>query len=383
MADLVAAAASVRRWVKVPETWAGYRPEPFAAERLWACGAGATGDGPRRRAGLDSDGHVVLVGPVDLPPEQWTSRESFLPHLPEWVDVVERSKDGRTVTVQGLWRWGEPRVTTTFDDAGRPLASVYAGGHPDERYVYDADGRLVAIEESPGFTSLAPAPWRHYEPVGGQLEVVHDERGPRMLRRADSGLVVWERLDRPWPDTLAAFAQALVAAAVAGLAEACRRDGRGPEEEIFSLALVPYPIALSELHPYLFAGREKDRRRILADPDEYVEEYLWWCQHARAESVMGAAELPVDVQRAAVRATAMHDLGDPLEMLCQAAVPLLAAHDWSTIFTPTPDFAVYVIGEDVGAADIYRSMLAGNPRERLAERAARWSGSPYPPDEED
>ena len=144
---------------------------------------------------------------------------------------------------------GEPRVTTTFDDAGRPLASVYAGGHPDERYVYDADGRLVAIEESPGFTSLAPARWRHYEPVGGQLEVVHDERGPRVLRRADSGLVVWERLDRPWPDTLAAFAQALAEAAVAGLAEACRRDGRGPEEEIFSLALVPYPIALSELHP--------------------------------------------------------------------------------------------------------------------------------------
>ena len=156
--------------------------------------------------------------------------------------------------------------------------------------------------------------------------------------------------DRPWPDTLAAFAQALAEATVAGFAEACRRDGRGPEEEIFSLALVPYPIALSELHPDLFAGREEERRRITSPTrDEYVEEYLWWCQHARAESVMSGAELPVDVQRAAVRATAMHDLGDPLEKLCQAAVPLLAAHDWSTIFTPTPDFALYVIGEDVGA----------------------------------
>jgi YD repeat-containing protein len=382
MADLAAAADSVRRWVEVPNTWAGHRPEPLAAERLWACGAGATGNGTRRRAGLDADGRVVLVGPLDLPPERWTRAESWLPSPPEWVDVVERSESGHTVTLQGLWRSGEPRVTTTSDEAGQPLASAYAAGHPDERYVYDADGRLVAIEESSGLTSLAPALWRNEEPIGGRLEVVHDERGPRMVRRADSGLVVWERLERPWPDALAAFAGALAEAAVAGVAEACRKDGRGPEEEIFALALVPYPIALSELQPLLFAGREEDRRRIVADPDDDLEEYLWWCQHSKSESLVGSADLPVDVQRAAVRATAMHDVGDPLEKLCQAAVPLLAAHDWSAIFTPTPDFAVYVIGEDVGPADIYRSMLAGNPRERLAERAARWRGSPYPPEED-
>jgi YD repeat-containing protein len=380
MADLVAAAASVRRWTEVPETWAGHRPEPFAAERLWACGADATGNGPRRRAGLDAAGRVVLVGPVALPPEQWARAESWLPAPPEWVDVVERSEN--TVTLHGLWRPGEPRVTTTFDAAGRPLASAYAGGQPEERYVYDAGGRLVVIEESSGLTSLAPARWRDADPIGGRLEVVHDERGPRMLRRADSGLLVWERLGRPWPDALAAFAHALAEATVAAVAEACRQAGRGPGEEIFSLALVPYPTALSELQPRVFAGREADRRQIVANPDDYVEEYLWWCQHPTSESVVGGVHLPVDVQRAAVRATAMHDLGDPLETLCQAAVPLLAAHDWSTIFTPTPDFAVYVIGEDVGAADIYRSMLAGNPPERLAERAARWSGSPYPPAED-
>ena len=33
------------------------------------------------------------------------------------------------------------------------------------------------------------------------------------------------------------------------------------------------------------------------------------------------------------------------------------------------------------AADIYRSMVAGNPAVRLAERAARWRGSPYPPEQ--
>lgn len=374
MVDLGSVAASVRRWVDVPDTWAGHRPEPFAAERLWACAADATGDGPRRRAGLDAEGRVVLVGPRGLAPERWTSQ-------PEWVDVLERSEDGHsTVTFHGLLRVGDPRVTTTFDEAGRPLTSSYAGGHPDERYLYDG-GRLVAIEESPGLTAVAPAPWRGEDPIGGRIEVLHDQHGPRRLRRADTGLVVWERLERPWPDALAGFAQTLAEAVVAGMAVAWRNAARGPHEEVFSLAVVPYPIGISELRPLVFACREEDRRRIVADPDKWAEEYLWWCQHSRSESVVGWPELPVGVQRAAVRATCMHDLGDPLETLCQAAVPYLAAHDWTAIFTPTPDFAVYVIGEDVGAADIYRSMLAGNPRERLAERAARWRGSPYPPEE--
>jgi hypothetical protein len=261
------------------------------------------------------------------------------------------------------------------------MASSYAGGHSDEQYVYDSRRRLVEIVESPGLTSLGWAHWRGEDPMAGRLEVLHDERGVRVVRRADSGLVVWERLHHPWPDVLAGCAEALAEAVVAGVAKASRDDGVGTEEEVFSLALVPYPVAFAELRPLVFVGREADRRRIVAQPDAEVEEYLWWCQHRDSTSIVGFADLPVDVQRAAVRATVMHAPGDPLETLCQAAVPRLAAHDWSAIFTPTPDFAVYVIGEDVGAADIYRSMVAGNPAVRLAERAARWRGSPYPPEQ--
>ena len=354
--------------------WAGHRPEPLAAERLWAPGTDATGAEPRRQAGLDADGSVVLVGPGGRPPELWTAP-------PDWVDVIERSKDQCTVTVHAFGRRGEPRVTTWFDAAGRPRTSSYTGGHLDEQYVYDSQRRLVEIVESPGLTSLGWEHWRAEEPIGGRLEVLHDERGVRVVRRADSGLVVWERLDRPWPEVLAGFAAALAEAVVAGVAKASRDDGHGPEEQVFSLALVPYPVALAELRPMVFAGREADRRRIVAHPDEYVEEYLWWCQHDDSTSIVGFADLPVDVQRAAVRAAVMQAPGDPLETLCQAAVPRLAAHDWGAIFTPTPDFAVYVIGEDVGPADIYRSMVAGNPAVRLAERAARWRGSPYPPEQ--
>ena len=223
----------------------------------------------------------MLVGPGGRPPELWRAP-------PDWVDVVERSKDQRTVTVHAFGRMGEPRATTRFDAAGRPMTSSYTGGHSDEQYVYDSQRRLVEIVESPGLTSLGWGHWRGEDPMGGRLEVLHDE---------------------------------------------------------------------------------------------YVEEYLWWCQHDDSTSIVGFADLPVDVQRAAVRAAVMHAPGDPLETLCQAAVPRLAAHDWSALFTPTPDFAVYVIGEDVGAADIYRSMVAGNPAVRLAERAARWRGSPYPPEQ--
>ena len=68
MNALVAAAASVRRWVDVPETWAGHRPEPLVVERLWAPGADATGADPRHQAGLDADDRVVLVGPRGRPP---------------------------------------------------------------------------------------------------------------------------------------------------------------------------------------------------------------------------------------------------------------------------------------------------------------------------
>ncbi|WP_028066799.1 hypothetical protein [Solirubrobacter soli] len=239
----------------------------------------------------------------------------------------------------------------------------------------------MAIEESTGFTSLDPAAWRGDDPIGGRLDVIHDDLGVRLVRRADSGLDVWERLDRPWPDALTGFAEALAQASIDGVAEDCRKAGVKASDEFFALAVVPYPVAVTELCPLLFLGRERDRRRLIDDPDEDLEEYLWWLQHSRADGVVGGAHPPEDVQRAAVRACTMHHLADPLETLCQAAVPILAEYDWSELFTPTPDFAVYVIGEDVNETDIYRSLLAGNPAHRLAERAARWRGSPYPPED--
>ena len=372
MRELVdAAAARVERWITVPDTWVGHRPEPLVAERLWACGA--VGEGTRH-AGLDGAGRAILVGPTGRPPARWAAR-------PNRVDVVEHAADGRAINVHGFGRLGEQGVTTTFDDAGRPLATSYAGAFPDERYELDAGGRLVAIEESPGVRSLSGEMERE-DPAGVRLDVEWRGGSPVAVRRADDGFVVWERLALPWPDALRGFAEALAEAAAAKLSAEAEALGVEATDEVFGMALVTDPVPFGTANLDLWVGLQTTRERVLADRrlgrDE-VEEYLWWLQNPDGDSLVAGANLPDDLDRAALRAASMHDAREPRRTLARATVPLLAARDWSGSFTVTPDFAAYVIGEDDGPADLYASMVAGNPPERLAARAAMWRGSRYPP----
>ena len=142
------------------------------------------------------------------------------------------------------------------------------------------------------------------------------------------------------------------------------------------------PVLFGTANLDLWVGLQTTRERVLANRrlgrDE-VEEYLWWLQDPDGDSLVAGANLPDDLDRGALRAASMDDAREPRRTLAQATVPLLAARDWSGSFTVTPDFAACVIGEDDGPAELYASMVAGNPPERLAARAAKWGGSPYPP----
>jgi hypothetical protein len=379
MHSLVAdAAARVVRWVTVPDSWAGHRPEPLAPERLWACVIQGTGS---RQAGLDDAGRVVLVGPGDRLPAEWRAP-------PDWIDLVERASDGRSVTVHGFGRAGERRATTSLDAGGRPVVTTYAGDAPEERYEYASDGRLIAINESPGVMTLTPPQWRATPDLWGgvptmeRLNVEWDDAQPSAIRRASDRRVIWERLTVPWPEALRGFARALADTAAASLAEEARKLGVDPHDEVFGLALVADDVSWPSTSMGLWAGLQATRERLLADhtADAFtVEEYLWLLQDPYEPSLAAPVVLSDELDRAALRAAAMHDPGDARRTLAQATVPLLATHDWNSTFTPTPDFAAYVIGFDDDWPDIYDSMVAANPPERLAARAARWRGSPYPP----
>jgi hypothetical protein len=195
LADVIGdAVARVVRWSEVPASWAGHRPEPLAAERLWACQADGPSEfelreGTARRAGFDPEGQVVIVGPAATPPQRWSTP-------PDRVDVVIRAPG--QVRVHAFSGLAAKRVTTTIDGGGHATRTAYSDGSPDEVYGYDADGRLTTIRESPGFAATASA-LRASELIdgwiGGELTVVHDSLGPSRVVRALDGALVWERLE--------------------------------------------------------------------------------------------------------------------------------------------------------------------------------------------
>jgi hypothetical protein len=382
MSDALLANALERavRWIEVPATWAGHRAEPLAAERLWAC----TADGPSqaerragkaRRAGLDARGDVVAVGPADVPPASWSAP-------PHWVEVVVRSPG--TVTVHGFGRGVAPTVvTTSFDDSGRALRTTYGDGVPAEEYSYDSVGRLVGIAESPGLATLTTR-LRQDELldgwIGGALAVEHDDAGPVRVVRAADGAPVWERVDGPWGTVAASTVAPLVAAvadAVAGL-------GLAPDTAVHALVLETDPADWPAPGVTVVVATEAGRARALEtldDDPEALEEALWRGEDPDGDGDdVAYASLEGAAAQAALRTAATLCPGDPRATLLTAAVGLLAAVDWTPRFAPTPDFVVYLNGDDAGWTDLYASLVAANPPERVEERRRRWRGSPFPPE---
>jgi hypothetical protein len=278
-----AAVASVVDWTPVSFGWQEHRPEPLVAQRLWACRVPGFTDLERRRgwarlAGRDAQGNVVVVGPLEYPADTWGSTP--------WhrVDLVERPA-GRVI-VHGLGRHEECRVTTILDAQGRASRTEYAGPFADEHYIYDADDRVVGIDESAGIASLGPDSLRT-APIGGALIAAYAPTGHLATVATATGEIVWRRDPRPWSEAVAAFGTMIGSqcrdVAYAELAAA----GVSVDERVFSLQLVCPPDP-DDLQPYIVIGFDADRQRWISDVSDSfaLEERLWFCNELPGEPHM-------------------------------------------------------------------------------------------------
>jgi hypothetical protein len=189
-----------------------------------------------------------------------------------------------------------------------------------------------------------------WEPTGGRLTVVHDDRGP--ARITDSvGATRWERRDEPWPQLLDRGAAA-IRDGVVRVAEAhCRAHGVPPTTEVFALMLMY--VAQGSLQVWPHFGLEADRRRWLdeaLDPEELAMN-LWYLS-ANGEGPIHPEEDVIDgaLDRLLLREAALEKPGDPYRVVLGAAAARLARHDWRSTFITTDDFVVDIAEHDEGYA---------------------------------
>jgi hypothetical protein len=170
----------------------------------------------------------------------------------------------------------DPHVAvTTFDSAGRAVRTTYGDGSPDESYIYDGDGKLVAIDESPGLEAMT-RPLRSTLTldgggIGGRLEVRHYARGPAVIVAERDGTVVWERVDVPWPEPLAAPMVEAVVEAVAALALPAATEAQ-------ALVLDTVPAVWPEVDATVIVGTVAAREQTLVELSHDAfsrDEALW------------------------------------------------------------------------------------------------------------
>ncbi len=123
----------VQQWLNVPIGWCGYRPEPFVAERLWACqrtlqsSSGEAAETPGRLAGLDERGDVLILGPAGQKPECWDPERDV-------VDLLERKPDRvRILHLSVSRRVGsrKPATSAAKCPSPRPTGAPLKVGHRD------------------------------------------------------------------------------------------------------------------------------------------------------------------------------------------------------------------------------------------------------------
>jgi YD repeat-containing protein len=249
MPESLPGTVDIVRWVRVAPSWMGHRPEPLVHERMWACPLELGGDqlaydGRLHEAGFDVAGRPVVLR---------RSLPGLQPH--DEIETVEYREREIVVTLPGA-----TVATTTIDDHGRPLRTVYSGAEAgEETYQYDDAGRLAAIDEADGlWMTVSFCEW---DRTGGRLAVEHDGGGP--LRVTDSGGGIrWERCDEPWQDLLERGARAIRDGVLRVVGDYCRAHAVPPTTEVFALMLTY--VDQGSLYPTLSFGLEADRRRWLS-----------------------------------------------------------------------------------------------------------------------
>jgi YD repeat-containing protein len=347
---------NVERWVPVSLRFTGHRPEPLLRERVWGNDDPLPADVLERskwwgEAGYDTDGRAIAFR---------SHGEEGLEHI-EFVDgaVVVHLLEGGT-------------ATTEFDDAGRPVRTRYVdveGDDGEERYEYDADGRLVVIQEFESLLATVPGNERWYGD-GRRLTVEHDDRGPVRIVDAD-GAVGWARPARPLEEELAAFADVLAAEYREVLPRALEEDGVEPGAAVYGLTLVYF--GQGDLLPVLTFGLEADRAGLDADEAGaittlYTEELMFTPERL---------SVPREAERAMLRTAAIAQPDDPLRVVLGEVARRLSDGELPGL-TKTDDFVAWVAEHDEGLAEKIVSIRLHNSPEAVARWEAGWGGKVLP-----
>jgi hypothetical protein len=355
-------AVEVERWVRVAPSWLGHRAEPLIHERMWCCPLELGGDQLADDGRLHEAGFDVAGRPVAL------RRSESEPGLErDEIETVEYREGEIVVNLPG-----QTVATTTIDDHGRPLRTVYGGGEAGEEiYHYDDAGRLAAIDE-------ADCLWRTvsfyemWDGTGGRLAVEHDEDGPLRVTHSLGGSR-WERCDEPWQELLERGAGAIRDGVLRVVGDYCRARAVSPATEVFALMLTY--VAQGSLYVSLSFGLEADRRRWLSaglDPDQLAIN-LWYV-NGDHEGLNYIEDDVIDttLDSLLLREAALKQPHDPYRVVLNAAAAHLARHDWEPLLATTDDFIVYIAEHDEGVRPKHDSARAVNPPARLAIWDARW-----------
>jgi YD repeat-containing protein len=238
--------------------------------------------------------------------------------------VELRSDDQWRFRFDGLVRYG-------FAD-GRVVGSEYlgwGGKHPEsgsERYVYDATGRLIAIDEYDSLSETTP--WFGTRddviPGGGMLEV-RDADDPKRLTILSGQEIVWRPAPVPWPRLFEQRAEQAARECRAAIAAWSASSPDRSTRPVLAIHLDDYTQATP--HAILSIAFERPHRTGHASywKDVEIVDGIEFDDDEGTLLRVGAVE-GADVQTA----------------MSEAVAHRLRAFDWQGVLTLSDDFLVYV-----------------------------------------
>jgi YD repeat-containing protein len=254
-----------------------------------------------------------------------------------------------------------PTATAVLDDAGRVVGTRYSDGE-EERYEYDADGRVIVIREAASLTWSVSELGQRID-TGGRLSVEHDQEGPLRIV-SEHGQTVWDRPGEPFATLFERGVESLARRCV----EAFAHVDLDPHTQIQCMRLIY--VDDGDLHTVITVLTESDREELLRTGGMFGIACGLWYPESEPVGFLEVEDDPIDDRL--LRETALNDPRDAKRVVLNAVARRLARHVWAGIFVPTEDFVVFIAEHDEGFAPKYESVLEVNPPERLAAWDARW-----------
>jgi hypothetical protein len=356
-----------------------HRREPLLHERLWLP-RGQLLDAPpsivngHERYGWAASGDLALyLTEASTLPDGLPAGRSLSSPWPDgsWYDGGEivLADEGLVVCAafaeshrNGRWRFRFDGLVRYRFDGGRVIASEYlgyAGDDPEsgfERYLYDAAGSLVAIDEYEGLLNTTPDYGTREDliPAGGMLEV-RQAKDPERLTILSGDDIVWRPAPASWSqlleqraDEAARACQAAIAAWAAQYPERATR-----------------PVLAVQLDDYTQATPCAAVKVAFERPHRHGHASHW----ADLEPVSNTIDF--DDQEGTLLRVGASAGEDVQTAISEAVVRRLRAFDWDGILTLSDDLLVYADRSENDPGECVASARRVNPPDVVDRWVAR------------